>query len=140
MPRVKKFSDLHFFLSKKLPFLAALGMETVFFRERNCRPKIFPLQAKFFHITGIYIPSWLKQKPLFSLQEYIFLQGGNILPSVEKFAADNFFLEKKQFPIPSAARNGSFFERKKWRSANFFMRGIIFPAYRMYFPFQLPFD
>ena len=56
------------------------------------------------------------------------------MPRAEKISADNFFLEKKQFPIPSVARNGSFFERKKWRSEIFFARGKIFPPYRMYFP------
>ena len=47
------------------------------------------------------------------------------MPRAEKISADNFFLEKKQFPIPSVARNGSFFERKKWRSEFFFVLGIV---------------
>ena len=48
MPRVKKFSDLHFFLSKKLPFLAALGMGNCFFSRKKLSAANFSTQGKIF--------------------------------------------------------------------------------------------
>ena len=48
MPRMKKFADLHFFLSKKLPFLAALGMGNCFFSRKKLSAANFSTLGKIF--------------------------------------------------------------------------------------------
>ena len=50
----KKFLTSIFFSQKNFHSSLRSELETVFFREKNCRPKFFPLQAKYFHPTGIY--------------------------------------------------------------------------------------
>ena len=95
MPCMETFADLHFFLSKELLFLAALGMDNYFFFEK----KIFA-QTIFRAWQNISI-----------LQEYIFLNckvkfhtstlNSTILEGIYKHAKNITTLSRHQFTLLS---------------------------------------
>ena len=82
MPRMKKFADLHFFLSKKLPFLAALGMGNCFFSRKKLSAanfstlgKIFPPYRNIYSCSGKFglVGDPANERKRVIEREYIFL-------------------------------------------------------------------